>query len=126
MIEKISRVSLILIWFYHGLVPKILFKSPQEILLNSAFMPFLEENFTLMAFGIIEIIYAILLIIFFRSKILLYPAIFFAAVATIAILFKLPEFFTYAFNPFSINLSVCALSIINIISINQNKTNKPV
>lgn len=122
MIHYISRLSLALIWFYHGLVPKILFKSDQEILMNNQFMPFLEKNFALISTGVLEIIYSIILVVCFHSKKVLYPSIVFSTFATIALLYKLPHLFTHAFNPFSINLAVCALSLISYISISQQPT----
>lgn len=117
MIDKISRISLILIWIYHGLVPKIIFKNEQEILMNNAFLPFLDKEFILWASGVMELIYAGLLMVFFRSVLLLYPAMLFSVLATIAILIKTPELFENAFNPFSTNLSVFALSVINFIAL---------
>ena len=120
MIEKISRLSLALIWLYHGLVPKILFKSEQEILMNSTFLPFLGEDFTLIASGILELIYAALLLVFFRSTKLLLPSIVFGVLATIAILIMIPELLQNAFNPFTTNLAVLALSVINWIAIRES------
>ena len=119
--EKISRYSLAAIFFYHGLVPKVLFKSDQEVLMNEAFLPFLEKDFALISSGIAEIIYALCLVFFAKNKYLLLPAMAFSVLATIAIFFKLPELMTHAFNPFSINLAVFSFGLINYQCLNQEK-----
>jgi len=124
MIANISRLTLVFIWFYHGLVPKIIFANEQEVLMNATFLPFLSKEFTLLTSGVIELVYAVLLLVFFRSKVLLYPAIGFSVVATLAILIKIPELFENAFNPFSTNLSVLSLSLINLLAIRASADTK--
>jgi hypothetical protein len=119
--QKISRYSLAAIFFYHGLVPKLLFKSEQEVLMNNAFLPFMEKDFALISSGIAEIIYALALVIFATNKKLLYPAMAFSILATIAIIIQLPQLMTHAFNPFSINLAVFSLALINLKSLDHSK-----
>ncbi|WDE97652.1 DoxX-like family protein [Lentisphaera profundi] len=115
-IYRCSRISLALIFLYHGIVPKLIFKSEQEVLMNNTFMPFLEKNMALMSSGIMETIYGFALLIFFHKAKLVYPAIFFTFFATIAILIQIPSLMTHAFNPFSTNLAVCALAYICLLS----------
>lgn len=119
-INILSRLSFALIFFYHGLVPKIIFKSKQEVMMNEKLMPFLSEDVALYSTGVVEIIYALCLIIFIKNKYLVIPGILFASIATVALLLFFPQLFTQAFNPFSINLAVAILGIINYISY-QNK-----
>lgn len=113
MLYFLTRISISMIFFYHGLVPKILFGNAQEVLMNDAFMPFLAEKVALYASGVLEIIYAVLLLVFFRNKWLVVPAMVFPIVATVALLFAVPELFQNAFNPFSTNLSLLVLAFIN-------------
>ncbi|MDD7983426.1 DoxX-like family protein [Lentisphaera marina] len=119
--QKISRYSLAAIFFYHGLVPKLLFKSEQEVLMNNAFLPFMEKDFALTSSGIAEIIYALALVIFSTNKKLLYPAMAFSILATLAIIIQLPQLMTHAFNPFSINLAVFSLALIDLKSLDHSK-----
>jgi uncharacterized membrane protein YphA (DoxX/SURF4 family) len=116
-IYTISRVSLAIVFLYHGLVPKLLFANEQEILMNSTLMPFVGESAALLYSGIAEVLYGILLLVFFRNRFLLYPALFFSVAVTIPLLITLPSLFQNAFNPFSINLSVLALAWINKLSL---------
>ena len=122
MFYFLSRLSISMIFFYHGLVPKILFGNAQEIMMNDAFMPFVAEKVALYASGVLEILYAILLLVFFRNKWLVVPAMVFPVVATVAIFFALPALFENAFNPFSTNLSVLVLAFINFKSCSEKQT----
>ena len=113
-IYAISRISIAVIFLYHGVVPKLLFANSQEVMMNEALMPFVPEKVALISSGVAEVIYAVLLIVFYRSKKLLYPAIGFATLVTPALLITVPELFKNAFNPFSINLALVCLCVINL------------
>ena len=121
MLYALSRISISVIFFYHGLVPKILFGNAQEIMMNNEFMPFLSEKVALYSSGIFEILYALLLLVFFNNKWLVVPAIVFPIVATVAIFFALPELFHNAFNPFSTNLSLLVLALINFMAFSEKE-----
>ena len=112
--KYLPRITLAIIFLYHGLVPKLLFKSEQEVLMNDTFMPFIEKNTALIGSGIAEIIYAVLILILWRSKTIFYPALLFSAAVTVALIIKLPELFIHAFNPFTLNLSVFILAVLAI------------
>lgn len=113
-IYKLSRWSIAVIFFYHGLVPKILFENSQEVLMNETLMPMVSKKFALISSGVLEILYGILLIVLFKSKWLIYPALIFGSLITFVLLMTLPEMFKNAFNPFSINFALCVLCLINI------------
>ena len=115
-IYAISRVSLAMIWFYHGLIPKLLFASPQEVRMNNELIPFLSEKAALSITGGMEVLYALSLLVFYKSKVLLYPSMAFIVIATVSLFVKFPDLFQDAFNPFSINLAVIALSVINLMA----------
>ena len=112
----LSRTTVAIIFIYHGLVPKLIFENSHEILMNNALVPFLPEKSALFISGIAEIIYGIFILVFFASKQLMYPAIIFSVLATLILLFVLPNLFQNAFNPFSINLSLLVLCVINVMS----------
>jgi len=121
----ISRISLAIIWFYHGLVPKLIYPHSDEIMMNEKLIFFLSESTALIATGVGELIYAALLLVFYRSKILLYPTLFFGIMGTLVLLFTFPTLFVGAFNPFSINLSIVALALINLFSQSDSEKSKP-
>jgi len=113
-VYHISRIALFLIWLHHGLVPKLLFKDQQEIAMNDLLIPFLSQEQALLYTGLAEVIYAALILIFYKSRTLLIPSILFSSLVTFVLIFTFPLLFTQAFNPFSINISVLSLSVINI------------
>jgi len=112
----ITRWALGAIWLYHGLVPKLIFRSPQEVMMNERFLPFWSENAALNLSGAFEVIYAVLLLVFFRNKYLVIPTIIFGTLATVALLVFFPSWFTAAFNPFSINLGIVVLAWLNLVT----------
>lgn len=115
-IYLITRVSIFIIFFYHGLVPKILFGSEQEILMNDTLIPMLSEQLALQLSGWAEIAFSAVVLIFFNSKWPMYPVLLFSSGVTIALILTLPALFTDAFNPFTINLSLFVLAFINLKS----------
>lgn len=115
-IYDISRIGLALIWLYHGLIPKLLFASAQEVEMNEKLMPFLSENTALISSGIFEVLFGIAYLIFYREKRFNYISIAFPLIATVTLIFTHSHFFTLAFNPFSINLSLAFLAWINLKS----------
>lgn len=123
-IYAISRWSIAIIFLYHGVVPKLVFKHEQEVLMNDTMMPFVPEATALAVSGWMEVGLAAAFIILYRHIWLNYVAIFFLVSVTLAILVKLPTLMTYAFNPFSLNLAVVALALINIIAHPKNIAEK--
>lgn len=89
--------------------------------MNERLLPFIPETAALVGSGVAEILYAILLLIFFRSRWLMVPAIVFPALATVTLMVALPELFQYAFNPFSTNLSLFVLAGLNVLQPAERK-----
>lgn len=119
----ISRITLAIIWLHHGIVPKLIYKDSQEVLMNNKLIPFMSEENALLYSGIAEVIYGLLILILYKSKLVLIPSIVFSVIITVVLLVFLPDLFTKAFNPFSINISVFALACINLSSL-KNTFNK--
>ena len=82
--------------------------------MNNTFIPFMSESSALFYSGLFEVVYSIALIVFYRSKILMYPTIVFSITVTLALMVKLPHLFQNAFNPLTINFSILILAILNI------------
>lgn len=122
-INTIGRLSLAFIFFYHGLVPKLLWLSATEAALMDAHT-FLPSELTLVA-GVGEIILALVLV-FHRSLI----PVYLAAVGLIALLIDvaviMPELLIEAFNPVTTNISAIVICIIIILSAQENVRIQPV
>lgn len=111
-----TRLGLAAIWFYHGLVPKLIFGASQEVEMNSTFMPFVPEKVALISSGVAEIVFAVALLVFYRVRWFNYVIIAFGTLASVAILVALPHMYTEAFNPFSVNLSIVLLAWLNLLT----------
>ncbi|TAF65007.1 MAG: hypothetical protein EAZ55_10155 [Cytophagales bacterium] len=112
----IVNLTLAIIWIYQGLIPKILFTDTGEIeiLRQSGLFSGYEEN-VLTCIGLAEIIFGLSLI-FIQRKTLQYFNISGLLLLTIGAIFSNSMIFTLPFNPFSLNLSMIALSIIAILN----------
>jgi hypothetical protein len=110
------NLTLGIIWIYQGLIPKILFTDTGEIeiLRQSGLFVGHEEN-VLTIVGIAEIVFGVALIIFQR-KTLQYLNILGLCLLTFGAIFSDLMIFTLPFNPFSLNISMIALSIIAILN----------
>ena len=120
-VHGLSRVTVAFVWIYHGLVPKILGPHRDELYLAVAHgMSSDSLTFGLLKIlGAIEIIFGIVLLIFWNSR---WPFVISAAVlalllADVAVV--APEYLLATFNPISLNISVISLSIIGFVTTKQ-------
>lgn len=110
------NLTLGIIWIYQGLIPKLLFTDTGEIeiLRQSGLFNGNEENI-LTIIGIAEIAFGVALIIIHR-KVIQYLNILGLCLLTVGAIFSDLMIFTLPFNPFSLNISMIALSIIAILN----------
>lgn len=110
------KLTLGIIWIYQGLIPKILFTDTGEIeiLRQSGLFNGNEENI-LTIIGIAEIAFGVALI-FIHRKVLQYLNILGLCLLAVGAIFSDLMIFTLPFNPFSLNISMIALSIIAILN----------
>jgi hypothetical protein len=111
-----ANIALGLVWIYQGLIPKILFTDTGEIeiLRQSGLFNGYEE--TILTFiGIAEIVFGIALI-FIHKKTIHYMNILGLLLLGVGAIFSNLMIFTLPFNPFSLNISMIALSIIALLN----------
>ena len=100
------------IWIYHGLVPKIIGKHPEEIRMLANTIPF-DATETLMIFiGIAEVLFGVLWLIYRRKKHIFALQVAVFPLLTIAALIAAPEAAIHPFNPVTFNLALFVLSLI--------------
>jgi hypothetical protein len=113
----LARGTVAFIWFYHGLVPKLVYHNRAELDLLSR-IGTSPENLHKAATlaGISEIASAFLLLIFWRQTWLLWltVALMIAGIPVVAI--SAPEYLSGAFNPVTLNISLAALATIALLS----------
>ncbi|MCE4070355.1 MULTISPECIES: DoxX-like family protein [Pseudomonas] len=111
----IARLALGLVFLYHGLVPKLLFLSPDEVRMIEAHgWPLSTQRIAEVA-GAAEIVLALAILLLRRSR---WP-LWLAAAALVGLLVDValfaPELLLGAFNPVSTNVAALALCAIALL-----------
>ena len=105
-----------LVWIYQGLIPKILFTDTGEIdILKQSQLFSGNEKSVLTLIGVAEIIFGFIILLVYKKSVHIANIIALLLLTTGAI-FSNPTIFTFPFNPFSLNVSMIALSIIAILN----------
>ncbi len=116
--HAISRGALAAIFAWHGLVPKLLARDADEIaLLAAGGAPADNIPMALTALGIAELLFAAVLLLFRRKT---WPAwITFALmlIVTAGISITAPRYVSAAFNPITLNFSVAAFALLDILTL---------
>lgn len=101
-VNLLSRAGLAFVFFYHGLVPKILWLSAieREIVETHGF----NANILSPAAGVMEILLAASILFIRRSTIPIYLSAFLLVALFMDIVLVAPKLLIEAFNPVSINL----------------------
>ena len=119
VINILATVSLALVWFYQGLVPKILFPDAGEAQLFEAATSFDAQPYALTILGVAEMLFGLLILIFWKKR---WPFMLnVVAMVPLALGGLLGDglAFVRPFNPVSLNLSLLVLALISLFA-NQN------
>ena len=105
----IARLTLAFIFFYHGLVPKVLFQHPSEAALIEVHPIGIATDLLILAGGIAEIVLALLLVLLWKKA---WP-LWVAGIALLGLFMDVlvfsPEVTIQAFNPVSLTVASLAL-----------------
>jgi len=113
----ISRLTIAFVWFYHGLVPKLVIRNADELkMLHDAGIAASELIRTLSLLGYLEICFALMLVIFWKSRWPLWFTIAAMFLAALGVAITSPNYLTGAFNPVTLNLAVSALAVVGLLN----------
>lgn len=116
LIHAICRVTVAIVWFYQGLVPKLIARHADEMgMLADAGIPYSFASTTLTAIGWAEVALGVIVLLLFRSRWPLTLTIFLMVLATIAVVLNSPMYLMAAFNPLSLNILMAAISLIGLM-----------
>lgn len=109
----IARLTLVFVWFYHGVVPKLLGPDADELAMNLA-AGFNDDQALKVAYigGAMEVLFGFVLLIFWRHR---WPLVVSAASMVLLLVFVFiyhPALTAAAFNPVTTNVCVFVLSIL--------------
>lgn len=115
IVHGVARLGLASIFAYHGLVPKLLGRHPDEIaMLRDAGVGAANIEPALVVLGAAEILLALSLLAFWRRHFPAWLCLGVMLAATGGVALSSPRYFGAAFNPFSLNLAVACLAIIDL------------
>lgn len=117
LVYSVARGLVAFIWFYHGLVPKLLYYNSIELdlLRRVVSSTALVHQGTTIA-GVVEICFALILGLMWRQAWPLWVTLVLMLAGIPVVAVTAPEYFTAAFNPLTLNLSVAGFALIAIIS----------
>lgn len=117
LIHALARLTIALIWLYQGLIPKLIFLHQDELTLMGAIgvAPDLT-SLAVRVFGLVEVVFALLLLGAWRRRWLLLINIPLMILALLGVAFTSPAYLVAAFNPVTLNLAVIVLSLIGYLS----------
>ena len=113
----VARCALAFTFAWHGLVPKLIFRHPDEslVLTDGGISERLAGQIVTAA-GVIEIGVAFLLLIAWRRAWPVVLVVVLMAAALAGVAFTSPRYLTAAFNPVTLNLGVIALAIVVLLN----------
>lgn len=122
-VNIVSRAALAFVFFYHGLVPKILFLNAVEISLNSAHQVGISPTAIALTGGILEIVLGLLIIGLTKTLVPVYIAITMLFVLLIDVAIVMPQLLVEAFNPVTINVVSIVMGYFVIITQKKSTIN---
>ncbi len=121
----IARLALGIVFLYHGLVPKLLFLSPDEVRMIEAHAWPLSTLRVAQAAGAAEIVLALCILLLRRSRWPLWLAACSLVLLLIDVALFVPELLLGAFNPVSTNIAALALCAIALVGEQGVRESRP-
>lgn len=118
---QVARYIISFSWLYHGLFPKLIEIAPLEQLMTSSAGLSSETNYLIIkSVGVGEVLFGILVFIFYKSKLIISLNIVAFIVLLILVAVLQPQLLIEAFNPVTTNIPLIGLSFILLNNIKQN------
>lgn len=118
---QLARYVLGCSWIYHGLFPKLLFLAPLELEMSGSIGLSEANTLLLIRFaGISEILFGILVLLFYRNALILYLNILgFVALLGFVVVMT-PHLLFEAFNPVTTNIPLLVLAAVLLKEANSS------
>ena len=115
VIYFLARVAVAVVFFYHGLIPKLIYRSPDELDMLRNLNVASYALLTAVA-GWMEIAFALLLLVWWKARWPLWLTIVGMLVATVTVAIGSPDYFHKAFDPFTLNVSTAVLAACGLVA----------
>ena len=116
LVYTLARGTAAFVWFYHGLVPKLLFHDRIELDLLARVAPAVSVRSLTTIAGVVEVGFALLLVLLWRQTWLLWLTVVLMLIGIPAVAFAAPEYLSSAFNPVTLNLSLASFAAIALVA----------
>ncbi|WP_076418358.1 DoxX-like family protein [Colwellia sp. UCD-KL20] len=119
---QIARYLVSFSWLYHGIFPKLVYIAPLEKLMTGSIGLSDELSyFVTKSAGVGEVIFGIVIFIFYKNKSIILLNIFALVGLLLAVAVLQPQLLIEAFNPVTTNITMIGLSL---ILLNEDADNK--
>jgi len=116
-IYVLSRLALAFVWLYHGAVPKLIYRNPDEVrMLHQAGISDAYLSRVMASIGWAEVCFALVIVVCWKSRWPLWLTILAMIAATAGVAISSPEYLTAAFNPITLNLAVIVLAVVGLLA----------
>lgn len=111
-----ARTALAIVFAYQGVVPKLVFAHADEIaMVRAAGVPTELTSMAVAALGIAEVAMAVALLVAWSRSWPSWVSLVAMPIAGLVVGLFSPALFVAAFNPFSLNVSVAALAVVDLL-----------
>ena len=120
LVYAFSRITIAFVWLYHGLIPKLLYRHPDEIaMLQDAGASSEHVQRIAAAIGWAEIVFGVFFVVAWRARWIFYACIALMVIATVGVSINSPRFLAAPFNPVTLNILLIALSVVGLLSMSN-------
>lgn len=117
LVHALTRFSAAFVWIYHGLIPKLLFLSVDEIkMMLQASVPPDAVPTLISIIGWLELGFGLSFLVFCKARWPFWASIILMLLALLGVAIHSPAYLTAAFNPVTLNLlliSICAIGLLS-------------
>ncbi|OZG73820.1 DoxX family protein [Hahella sp. CCB-MM4] len=120
----LARLVVAFTFFYHGLIPKILFLSPVEVEMIQAHGLGIDAVTVAVTGGVLEIFLALLILIFRQHLWPIWVAMIMLLLLLVDVAIFTPHLLVGAFNPVTTNAAMIGLCMVVLGKANREKQNR--
>ena len=116
LVHGVARIGLAFVFAYHGLVPKLLTRHPDEVaMLRDAGVSAPRAEQVVVLLGTSELAFALVLLLLWRRRWPSLVSLVLMPFTTLGVALASPRFLGAAFNPVSLNVLVACLAAIDLL-----------
>jgi uncharacterized membrane protein YphA (DoxX/SURF4 family) len=117
VIQVVARGALGFVWIYHGAVPKLLYRHPDELaMVQQSGVPATAAPLVVQAVGWAEVAFGLVMLLSFHRRWPFVVTIVLMIAATVNVALVAPPSLVAPFNPVSLNVLMIALAVVGLLT----------